>query len=46
MRIENINKRLIVARENGEQREVKQFFSVRNEVNTENREEKEKKMLM
>ena len=46
MRIENSIKRLIVTHENGEQREGKQFCSVRNKINTENREQKEKKMLM
>ena len=36
----------MVNNENGEQREGKQFCSMRNEVNAENREQKEKKMLM
>ena len=46
MRIENSSKRFIVTHENGEQREGKQFCSARNEVNPENREQKEKKMQM
>ena len=46
MRIENFSKRLIVTHEDGEQRQEKQFCSVINEGNVENREEKEKKMLM
>ena len=46
MRTENSSKRLIVAHENGEEREGKYFFNVRNEVNTKNRKHKEKKMLM
>ena len=46
MRTENISKRLIVTHENREQREGKYFCGVRNEVNPENREQKEKKMLM
>ena len=46
MRIDNSTKRLIVTHENKEWKEGKQFCSVRNEVNTENREQKEKKMSM
>ena len=46
MRTENISKRIIVTHENGEQREGKQFCSARNEVNAENREQKEIKILM
>ena len=46
MRMESSSKRLMITHENGEQREEKQFCSVRNQINTENREHKEKKMLM
>ena len=46
MRTENDSKRFIVTHENREQREGKQFCMVRNEVNAETREQKEKKMLM
>ena len=37
MRTDNSSKRLIVIHENGEQREGKQFCSMRSELNTENR---------
>ena len=46
MRIENSSKRFIVTHENREQREGKQFCSVKNEVDAENREQKEQKTLM
>ena len=45
MRMENSIKRFKVNHENGEQREGKQFCSMRNCINTGNREQKEKKIL-